>query len=161
MTSEKIAGASKTEWKIAAGIFVFCLVLMVVFFASRPSPEETARAAFQQKEEKRKEKDEKRKEYLASVGHPDAKVLDDAALETCQRELKRVSRDPETAVIPAVGWVRGSADWRFLWNQDSRMVRMKNGLGLEVALRALCVVDEMTGKIKLLTLDEQVLIAPN
>ena len=154
MTSEKIAGASKTEWKIVAGIFVLGLVLIVAFFASRPSPEETARIAFQQKEEKRKE-------YLVSVGHPDAKVMDEAAFKTCQQEIKRASRDPETAVIPAVGWMRGGADWRFLWNQNTRMVRMKNGLGLEVALTALCVVDEVTGKIKLLTLNEQTLIAPN
>jgi hypothetical protein len=56
--------------------------------------------------------------------------------------------------------MRGGADWRYLWNQNSRMVRMRNGLGNEVAMIALCVVDEDSGRIKLLTLDGKQLISP-
>lgn len=91
----------------------------------------------------------------------DAKVGNEAALRTCQKALKSHARDPETAVIPDVGAMRGGADWRYLWNQNSRMVRMRNGLGAEVAVIALCVVDENTGKIKLLTLDGKQYVTPN
>lgn len=37
---------------------------------------------------------------------------------------------------------------------------MRNGMGIEVGVIALCVVDEETGRIKLLTLDGKQLISP-
>lgn len=40
------------------------------------------------------------------------------------------------------------------------MVRVRNALGLDVAVTALCVVDEESGHIKLLTVDGKQLIAP-
>lgn len=56
--------------------------------------------------------------------------------------------------------MRGGADRRFLWNANSRLVRMPNGMGIEVGVIALCVVDEETGKIKLLKLDGKQLVFP-
>jgi hypothetical protein len=87
-------------------------------------------------------------------------VSEEQALRTCQKTLKQAARDPDTAVIPDVGAMRGGADRRFLWNANSRLVRMRNGMGIEVGVIALCVVDEETGRIKLLTLDGKQLISP-
>lgn len=95
-----------------------------------------------------------------SAGAQEKRIKVEAALQTCQTALKQASRDPEKAKIPGVGAMKGGADWRFLWNENSRMVRMRNGLGNEVAAIALCVVDEDTGRIKLLTLDGKQLVAP-
>ena len=83
------------------------------------------------------------------------------ALERCQGTLRTAARDPETAKIPVVYPMQGGADWRFLWAAHTKLVRMRNGLGAEVAVGALCVVDEDTGKIKLLTLDGKQLITPS
>lgn len=55
--------------------------------------------------------------------------------------------------MPNVGPMRDGADWRFVWGPQSRPVRLRNGLGLEVTTTALCVVDESTKAIKLLALD--------
>lgn len=56
--------------------------------------------------------------------------------------------------------MRGGADWRFVWGPQSRPVRLRNGLGLEVATTALCVVDESTKAIKLLVVDGQTMVVP-
>lgn len=82
-----------------------------------------------------------------------------SALLNCQRAIKNASYDPSTAQVPAVDALQGGADYRFLWTPQ-QPVRLRNGLGLEVPASALCVVDEGSGKIKLLTLDGQPLISP-
>ena len=147
---------SPLEVKASLAILCAGIAVALYFFLNREAPEATARRVAVQEQLREKE----RQERLAALGHPDAKISDSTALAACQRALKKASRDPESAVVPDVGWMRGGVDWRFLWNQDSRMVRMKNGIGLEVAVIALCVVDEVTGKIKLLTLDGKQLISP-
>lgn len=98
---------------------------------------------------------------LNSTGFAHGKnISEEQALRTCQKALKQAARDPETAVIPDVGAMRGGADRRYLWNANSRLVRMRNGMGAEVGVIALCVVDEDTEKIKLLTLDGKQLVSP-
>jgi len=57
--------------------------------------------------------------------------------------------------------MKGGADWRYMWNGNSRQVRMRNGLGQEIAAGALCVVDQDTGGIKLLVLDGKQLVSPS
>jgi exopolysaccharide biosynthesis protein len=96
----------------------------------------------------------------ASVFSQGKNVSNENALRTCQNAIRQTARDPETAVIPDVGAMRGGVDWRYLWNGNSRMVRLKNGLGLEVAVIAMCVVDEKSGNIKLLVIDGKQLITP-
>lgn len=91
---------------------------------------------------------------------PNARVVNSEALQACQKALRSAARDPEKAEVPDVGAMHGGADWRFLWNANSRVVRMQNGLGAQVAVTALCVVDEDNGRIKLLTLDGKQLVAP-
>lgn len=79
----------------------------------------------------------------------------------CKSALKQFARDPETASIPDVSPLQGGSDWRFLWAPNTQQVRMRNGLGLEVAVSVFCVADECTRKIKLLTLDGKQFIASN
>lgn len=142
-TSKKIAGASVREWKIAGVIGALGVIVLVYLFASgKPSSE-----SHQQKERRAAEV------KLA--------VAEGSALMNCKRALKQIARDPETASIPDVPPLKGGSDWRFLWAPNTQQVRMRNGLGLEVAVGAFCVVDEGTGKIKLLTLDGQQFITPN
>lgn len=141
-TSRKIAGASVMEWKVAGVIGAVGTICLVYLFASGKTTAED----LQQKERKAAEV------RLA--------VASGSALMNCKRELKKSARDPETAQIPDVSPLKGGSDWRFLWAPDTQQVRMRNGLGLEVAVGAFCVVDESTGKIKLLTLDGQQLITP-
>ncbi|MCD6663493.1 MAG: hypothetical protein LT082_08845 [Comamonas sp.] len=83
-----------------------------------------------------------------------------SALELCQGALKMIARDPEAAKVPVVYPMPGGADWRFLWAPHTKQVRMRNGLGVEVAVGAFCVVDEDTGRIKLLTLDGKQFVTP-
>lgn len=85
---------------------------------------------------------------------------EEKALRTCQDSIISASRDPEKAVIPDTGKVRDGTDYRFLWNQNSHLVRLPNGLGLEVAAGVLCVVNETSGRIKLLVVDGKQLVAP-
>lgn len=75
------------------------------------------------------------------------------ALLLCQTALKRASRDPEKAEVPYVKAFGGSAEYYFAWGAQTKMARMRNGLGLEVAVGASCIVDKATRRITSLTLD--------
>ncbi|WOI45866.1 hypothetical protein [Acidovorax sp. BLS4] len=157
VSQRKIAGYGTAEWKMAGVVFVVASAVLVSWIAWRYESPEKVQARLQAS----RDADEKlNTQKLAAMGHPNAKVSDGTALYTCQSALRKAVSDPEAAVIPDVGWMKGGADWRFLWSQDSRMVRVRNALGLDVAVTALCVVDEESGHIKLLTVDGKQLIAP-
>lgn len=144
-----------SEWKTAGIVFLAGLAAIAAWwiFVVESDAERTSRlhAEFDT-ETKRKVA------HLSDAGHPNAKILVDEALRTCKRAIRSHARDPETAVIPDVGWMTGGADWRFFWTQNTRMVRMRNGVGLEVAVTAGCVVDEVSGDVRLLQLDGRQLI---
>lgn len=77
------------------------------------------------------------------------------ALAMCQMALKRASRDPDKAEIPYVP-DRGSGDIAsFSWGPDTKMARMRNGLGLDVATSAACTVNKSQRRITSLTLDDK------
>lgn len=80
------------------------------------------------------------------------------ALIMCQMALTRVSRDPETAKIPYVPNQGSDTEFYFVWNGSTKMARMRNGLGLEVAVSASCIVDGRSRQIKSLTLDGKTII---
>lgn len=150
MNTKRFAGAPLIEWKIAGGIFVVgALAALSWFFFASASPQPLRPTLAEQTAER-----------MAEIGHPGAKVTNEDALRLCQKTITQAARDPETAVVPDVGWMKGGVDWRFSWNQNSRLVRMKSGLGLEVGATALCVVDEAAGHIKLLVVDGVQLIGP-
>lgn len=146
---------SWNNWRTASiGFVVVMVALLAAFFETDQQQEE--RIASEMRAEERRADD-----YLNDIGHPNAKVSETQAFSTCRSALTRLARDPETAVVPNVGWMKGGVDWRFFWNAKTRMVRMKNGLGLEVAATAACVVDEQFGDVKLLLLDGKEYIGPN
>lgn len=80
------------------------------------------------------------------------------ALLLCQNALKRVSRDPEKATIPYVEDSGRGTESYFAWGPSTKMARMRNGLGLEVAASASCIVDRANKKITALTLDGKTII---
>lgn len=71
----------------------------------------------------------------------------------CQMALKKISRDPEKAEIPVVQNFGSETEFYFAWGSSTKMVRMRNGLGLEVAGSASCVVDKATKRFTSLTLN--------
>lgn len=75
------------------------------------------------------------------------------ALWLCVSALKRVSRDPEKAEVPYVANQGSGGEFRFIWGANTKMARMRNGFGLEVATTASCTVNAAQKKITSLTLD--------
>lgn len=80
------------------------------------------------------------------------------ALFLCQTALKRASRDPEKAEVPYVPDMGKGKESYFAWGSSTKMARMRNGFGLEVATSASCTVDRPTKRITSLTLDGKSII---
>lgn len=75
------------------------------------------------------------------------------ALLLCQKAFRQISRDPENAKVPYVkDQGRGSESY-FAWGASTKMMRMRNGLGLEVATTGSCIVDRTKHQITSLTVD--------
>ena len=75
------------------------------------------------------------------------------ALTKCQMTLQRFSRDPETAKVPYVHGAEDASAFGFSWGASTKMMRFKNGLGLEVPVSAYCEISKTTGNILHLTID--------
>lgn len=75
------------------------------------------------------------------------------ALALCQTVLKKVSKDPEKAEVPYVKNQGFGDKARFVWGAETKMARMRNGFGLEVATTASCDVTLSTQQITSLTLN--------
>ena len=84
-------------------------------------------------------------------GHVDALTL-------CQTALKAAAKDPENAEVPYVENFGRGDEYVYSWGSQTKMARMRNGLGLEVAASASCVVDGRSQRITSLTLNGQTLI---
>ncbi len=80
------------------------------------------------------------------------------ALTMCQMTLKRASRDPEKAEVPYVPNSGSGDEYYFAWGASTKMARMRNGLGLEVAASASCIVSKSQKRITSLTLNGETLI---
>jgi DNA-directed RNA polymerase subunit RPC12/RpoP len=78
------------------------------------------------------------------------------ALTMCQFALKKISIDPDKADIPYVSGQESGDDLYFAWGQSTKMARMRNGLGLDVAATASCIVSKSQRKITSLTLNGKV-----
>lgn len=75
------------------------------------------------------------------------------ALTMCQFALKKISMDPENAQIPYVPNFGTEREFYFAWGASTRVARMRNGIGFDVAVTASCIVDKRTKKITSLTLN--------
>ena len=95
---------------------------------------------------------------LAGCGAREEKFGHAQALTMCQMTLKKVSRDPEKAEIPYVPNYGSETEFYYAWGASTKMARMRNGLGLEVAASASCIVDKATKRITTLTLNGETLI---
>lgn len=80
------------------------------------------------------------------------------ALTMCQMALKRVSRDPDNADIPYVSNMGKGPEFYYAWGPQTKVARMRNGLGLDVATTASCTVDATTKRITSLTLDGKTIL---
>ena len=80
-----------------------------------------------------------------------------AAFGLCRTIIARLSRDPEKAEIPWVENTGEGGNFRFTWAFNSRTMRMRNGLGLEVPMTGSCTVDASQQRVSSLTLDGKVL----
>lgn len=93
-------------------------------------------------------------------GKPDTSkgMRESDALLMCQMALKKISRDPEKADIPYVDDQGKGTEYYYAWGNSTKLVRMRNGLGLEVAATASCTVDGKTQRITSLTLDGKTIL---
>ena len=73
----------------------------------------------------------------------------------CEENIRQVAKDPEKVKVPYVRNQGQTGFYQFNWNSQTSMVRMRNGLGLEVAVQASCTVSSTSGKITSLTVDGQ------
>lgn len=80
------------------------------------------------------------------------------ALTMCQSALKKASRDPDKAEVPYVENQGSGDNYYFIWGPTTKMARMRNGLGLEVATSASCTVSGTQKRITSLILDGQAII---
>ncbi len=75
------------------------------------------------------------------------------ALRMCQSAFKKIAKDPDNADVPAVKNLGDSKEAYFAWGGETRVMHLRNGLGLEVAATGSCVVDMKTGKFTSITLN--------
>lgn len=80
------------------------------------------------------------------------------ALNLCREAFKRIAKDPEKANIPSVANHGDSREYYFAWGAETSMIRMRNGMGLEVAVSGSCIVDAATRKITSLTMNRETII---
>lgn len=77
------------------------------------------------------------------------------ALLLCQKAVAFVSRDPDKANVPYVAPVITAEEFRFSWGHGTTHLRLRNGLGLEVAATGKCSVSRATGSVTRLAVDGQ------
>ena len=80
-------------------------------------------------------------------------MSDMEALTLCQMTIKQISKDPEKASVPYVKDNGSGSESYFAWGASTKMLRLRNGLGLEVAGTGSCIVNRDTGRITQLTVN--------
>lgn len=76
----------------------------------------------------------------------------------CQQAIKRASLDAENTSAPYVKNQGTGSEYYFAWNNETKLVRSRNGLGLEVGVTASCIVDAASGRIRSLTIQGRSLV---
>lgn len=136
-SSKKMSG-----WKIAGLLFAAFIVVSCIGGMAIDDPADGATATGSPKE-------------TTAASKPAApKPLDKMeALVMCQMLIKRAANDPEKAEVPYIEGRDAAGNFNFKWSKDSKLVRMRNGLGLEVGLPAFCSVDKETREFTQLNID--------
>jgi len=91
----------------------------------------------------------------APAAKASAGMTESRALLLCQEAFKRLAKDPEGARVPYVANQGDGREFYFAWGAQTTMMRMRNGLGLEVAVSGSCIVDAASGRITSLTMDKK------
>lgn len=93
------------------------------------------------------------------VAVPAADPLSDLqALAMCQNAIVGAAKDPENADVPYVSpSVRGD-EFLFSWGASTKMAKLRNGLGIDAATSASCIVNTKTRRITGLTINGQTIL---
>lgn len=75
------------------------------------------------------------------------------ALLMCQMAFKKMALDPDKADVPYVKDFGKGGESYFAWGASTKMMRMRNGLGMDVATSGACFVDHATRRITGMTLN--------
>lgn len=75
------------------------------------------------------------------------------ALTMCQMLIQRASRDPEKADVPYIEGYDTGAEFTFKWDRNTKLARLRNGLGLEVGTTAFCSINKERREFTLLNID--------
>lgn len=78
---------------------------------------------------------------------------DSQAFQLCQAAMTKLARDPEKAQVPWVQNMGAGSEYYYAWGAQTKLMRMRNGLGLDVAVSGSCIVDGQSQRITSLTLD--------
>lgn len=73
------------------------------------------------------------------------------ARELCQYAIKQFALDPEKAEIPYV--VVQGPEYNFVWSRQTKLLRLRNKLGMEMAVEGQCQVSKATGAIMRVVID--------
>ena len=86
-----------------------------------------------------------------AFGEADARIL-------CADAIRAASKDPEKAEIPFVPAFSSGDEISMSWNAGVGMLRLRNGLGLEVPASAACVVSRAEKRVTVLSINGQTII---
>lgn len=97
---------------------------------------------------------------IKRAGKPPAEHAFDAAdaLYLCGQAFRLVSKDPERAEVPYVEGFSSGDEISFSWGHATKMLRLRNGLGLEVAASGSCAVSKTQKRVVSLTLNGETII---
>lgn len=128
----KLAQPAPSRWSRAVGMLVLSPVIAIFAFVVASCTSGSGGSATNT--------------TASSFSHADA-------LTMCQSAIRRVARDPDKAEIPYVENFGTGNEYYFAWGGSTKAIRMRNGLGLDVATSAACIVSKTSRQITLLTLD--------
>lgn len=95
--------------------------------------------------------EKRQRESAAALNH---------AFGLCRKAILTISRDPEKSEVPYIFPVVENGNWVWSWRQQTKMLRVRNGLGLKVAATGLCAVDRETVHIEMLIVDDKIVLSP-
>lgn len=148
--SAKVAGYTIKEWKVAG--IVFCVLLSVLVGWKIWAYESPAKA----RERLQVERDLKADQVAAQ----ERAAAMNNAFGLCRKAILTIARDPEKSEVPYMFPVVEDGNWVWSWRQQTKMLRFRNGLGLEVAATGLCTVDRKAMRIEMLIVDDKIVLSP-
>ena len=130
--TQKATGKKMSGWKITGLLFAAFIVVSCIGGMALEDPADGTAAA-------------SNPEGVAAASKPAApKPLDKIeALTACQMLIKGLVDDPKTTDVPYIEGSDAGGDFNFKWSKDSKLVRVRNHLGIEVGLPAFCSVNKV------------------